>query len=84
MEVVMDRQGWVCIRLRDLGYAKERHIRLYGKDLHLMSNPFVDKGGYSVEVIERESGTVWRMGIPLMVVSVVEEEAAMHEDLFAA
>ena len=80
----MDRQGWVCVRLRDLGYAKERHIRLYGRDLYLTSNPKVDDGGYSVEGIEGKSGTVRRVHIPLMVVRVVEEEAALYEDAFAA
>jgi hypothetical protein len=80
----MDRQGWVCLRLRDLGYAKERHIRLYGNDLHLTSNPMADDGGYSVEGIERKSGAVRRMRIPLMVVRVVEQEAATQEDWLAA
>lgn len=80
----MDRQSWVCDRLRDLGYAKGRHIRLYGKDLYLISNPVVDGGGYSVETVERKSGAVRRMHIPLMVARVLQEEAAAHEDLRAA
>ena len=82
--VDMDRQGWVCNRLRDLGYAKGRQIRLYGKDLCLISNPVVDKDGYSVDTVEHKSGAVRRMHIPLTVARVVEEEAATHENLFAA
>jgi hypothetical protein len=80
----MDRQGWVCDRLRDLGYAKGRHIRLYGKDLCLTSNPVADNGGYSVQAVDRKSGAVQRMHIPVMVTRVVEEEAPAHEDLLAA
>jgi hypothetical protein len=80
----MDRQSWVCDRLRNLGYAKERHIRLYGKDLHLISNPTMDGSGYSIEGIERKSGIVCRLHIPLMVVRVVEEEATVHEESLAA
>jgi hypothetical protein len=79
----MDRQGWVCNRLRDLGYAKERHIRLYGKDLRLTSNPIVDDGGYCVDGIESKSGTVRRIHLPLMMVRVVEQEAD-NEGLLAA
>jgi hypothetical protein len=80
----MDRQGWVCLRLIDLGYAKNRDVRWYGKDLHLTSNPMADDGGYSIEGIERKSGRVRRTRIPLMVVRVVEQEAAAHEGLLAA
>jgi hypothetical protein len=78
----MDRQSWVCVRLRNLGFEKERHIRLYGKDLRLTSNPVIDQDGYSVEAIEGKSGEVHRMHIPLMVVRVVEEEAIRYEDSF--
>jgi hypothetical protein len=77
----MDRQGWVCNRLRDLGYEKQRHMRLYGKDLRLTSNPIRDDSGYVVEAIEHKSGAIHRMRIPLMVVRIVEEEADMQEDL---
>lgn len=80
----MDRQGWVCTRLRDLGYAKERHIRLYGKEMQITSNPVADQDGYSVESVERKSGAALRMRIPLMVIRIVEEEAAMYEDSLAA
>lgn len=79
----MNRQGWVSDRLRDLGYGKHRHIRLYGKDLNLTSNAMLDDGGYWVEGIEPKSGTVRRMQIPLMVVRIVEQEAD-NEDLLTA
>ncbi len=79
----MDRQGWVCNRLRNLGYSKGRHIRLYGKDLDLTSDPIADPGGYSVETLERKSGAVRRIHLPLMVAKMVDEEAAEYEELTA-
>ena len=79
----MHRQGWVCDRLRSLGYAKGRHIRLYGKDLCLISNPVPDVDGYSIETVDRKSGSIQRTRIPLTLIHVVEEEAA-REDLLAA
>jgi hypothetical protein len=70
--------------LRDLGYAKDQHMRLYGKDLQLTSNPVADREGYSVEAIESKSGRIRRMRIPLMVVRVVEKEAASYDELLVA
>src|SRR6266851_10312821 len=31
-----DRQLVICERLRELGYAQERHIRLYGEEFYLV------------------------------------------------
>jgi len=80
----MDRQSWICDRLREIGYAKGRRVRLYGKDLYLISNPMADNDGYSVETVEHKSGTVRRTRIPLMVARVVEEEVTANEGLFVA
>lgn len=80
----MVRQSWICDRLRDLGYAKGRRMRLYGKDLYLISNPMADNEGYSVETVEHQSGAVRRTRIPLTVARVVEEEAAVNEGLLVA
>jgi hypothetical protein len=79
----MDRRRWVCERLQKLGYAKGNFIRLYGRDLCLISDPIADDDGYCVDTIERRSGAVQRTSIPLMVAKVVEEEIATDEDLLA-
>lgn len=80
----MDRQSWICDRLRHLGYAKGRRMRLYGKDLYLISNPMAENDGYSVETVEHKSGAVRRTRIPLTVAKVVEEEVAANKDLLVA
>jgi hypothetical protein len=80
----MDRRSWICDRLRDIGYAKGRRMRLYGKDLHLISNPMADNEGYIVETVEHKSGAIRRTRIPLMVARVVEKEVAANEDLLVA
>lgn len=84
MVTIMDRQDGVSNRLRDLGFAKGSRIRLYGKDLYLVSDPIVDSEGYSVETLERKSGVVRQIRIPLMVTIMAEEEVAAHEELLAA
>lgn len=80
----MDREDWICDRLRDLGYARGRTMRLYGKDLFLISNPMADRDGYSVETVEHQSGAVRRMRIPLTVTRMVEEEVAANASLLVA
>ena len=80
----MDRRSWICDRLRDLGYAKGRRMRLYGEDLQLISNPMADNDRYIVEAVEHKSGAVRRTRIPLSVARGVEKEVAANEDLLVA
>lgn len=70
----MDRQRVICERLKKFGYASERRIRLYGEDLHLVSNPMADEGGYSVLALVVRSGNLKHAKIPLTLVSTLERE----------
>ena len=70
----MNKQGLICERLKKFGYASERRIRLYGEELHLVSNPIADGAGYSVLAIAVRSGNQRHMRIPLTVVSMLERE----------
>ncbi len=72
-----DRRQIICTRLQELGYARERHIRLYGEEFHLVSNPVPDGNGFAVEGITRMSASVRRVRIPLSLVSTVEKECAL-------
>jgi hypothetical protein len=69
----------ICERLRKFGYAQERHIRLYGEEFHLISNPFPDGNGFAVEGIARSSGQLKRMHIPLSLVQTLKRELALLE-----
>jgi hypothetical protein len=69
-----DRQLFICARLRELGYASQRHLRLYGEDFHLVSNPIPDGDGFAVEGIVGASGTVRHIRIPLSVVHTLRQE----------
>jgi len=70
----MNKQGLICERLKKFGYASERRIRLYGEELHLVSNPIADGAGYSVLAIAVRSGNPRHMRIPLTIVSMLERE----------
>ena len=69
-----DRQLVICATLRELCYASQRHIRLYGEDFLLVSNPVPDGDGFAVEGIVGASATLRRIRIPLPVVHTLRQE----------
>lgn len=69
----------ICERLKKFGYSQQRHIRLYGEEFHLISNPFPDGNGFAVEGIARSSGQLKRMHIPLSLVQTLKRELALPE-----
>jgi hypothetical protein len=46
-----DRGEIICRRLQALGYAREKQIKLYGEEFHLVPNPIPDGDGFAVEGI---------------------------------
>ena len=77
----MDKEAFFCERLRKLGYARDLRVRLYGEELHLISNPIADGAGFSVEGLVIRSGKLRRIRIPLTVVDMIEREKALHDEL---
>ena len=39
-----------CLRIKDLGYGSSNHIRLYGQQFEIVSDPIPDGDGVSVQV----------------------------------
>jgi Fe2+ transport system protein FeoA len=79
---------FVCERLRKFGFAENRHIRLYGEDLDLVSNPVPRGNGFAVEAVNRRTGNSQLVGIPLSLISILKRELALRKqaagDLIAA
>jgi hypothetical protein len=75
----MERRKLICERLKRFGYASERRIRLYGEELHLVSDPVADEIGYSVLAIVRRTGNLKHLKIPLSIVSLLERELERKE-----
>jgi hypothetical protein len=82
--VSAERQWLVCERLRKLGYRSAKTIRLYGEELHLLSDPAPHENGFVIEGITVRSSIVRRVRIPLSVVTMVEREIAAREKLTVA
>ncbi len=76
-----DKKKGICERLQELGYARERHIRLYGEEFQLVSNPTPEGDGYAIDGITRRSGAVRRVRIPLSLVHSVRKEFDIDEQL---
>lgn len=74
-----DKRQAICDKLQKLGYARENHIKLYGEDLHLTSNPVPEGDGFAVEGVARPSGNVRRVRIPLTLVHTVTKELAFEQ-----
>lgn len=39
-----------CARIKDLGYGSSHHIRMYGQQFEIVSDPVPDGNGVSVQV----------------------------------
>jgi hypothetical protein len=74
-----DKCQAICDKLQKLGYAREKHIKLYGEDLQLVSNPVPEGNGFAVEGVARTSGNLIRVRIPLTLVYRAQKEVAFEE-----
>jgi hypothetical protein len=71
------RQVVICERLRELGYASHRHVRLYGEEFHLISDPIPDGDGFVVKGIARTSGGSRYVRIPLTIIHTLRQELTL-------
>src|SRR5258708_7042839 len=70
----VNKERVICEKLRKLGFAQERNIRLYGEEFHLISNPIPDGDGFAVDGIARVSGDQRRIRVPLSIVVTIRQE----------
>jgi hypothetical protein len=69
-----DQQSVICERLRELGYASERHVRLYGEEFYLVADPIPEGDGFAVEGIAHGTGKSRCIRIPLSIVHTLRRE----------
>jgi hypothetical protein len=75
-----EMQWLVCERLRKLGYRSASTIRLYGEELHLISDPVPHENGFVVEGSVLNSMIVKRVRLPLSVVRMIEREVSLRQE----
>lgn len=84
MTIPQDAREILCAKLQRLGYAREQHIKLYGEEFRLVSNPVPDGDGFAVDGVSRTSGHIRRMRIPLSLIHTLRKELASDKPQVAA
>lgn len=62
---------YICDKLKDMGYAEARRIRIYGQEFEVISNPFPEGNGIAVRAIARRESVERIVRLPLPVVQTV-------------
>jgi hypothetical protein len=81
MSKTRDEQHVICEKLRKLGYASEQHVRLYGEEFYLVSDPVPEGDGFAVKGIARRSGKSRHIRIPLSTVDSLRREVIFDNEL---
>ena len=76
----VESEVMTCKKRVKFGYARVRHIRLYGEKSHLLSNAFPDCDGFAIEGMDGTSRKPRRVRVPLSVVQMLRHEVALRED----
>jgi len=68
-------QGSLCTRLKGLGFTQGNQMKLYGQEFELLSQPIVMGDNLVfVDTIEKKSGQLRRVRIPLSMVKMAKGE----------
>ena len=57
----------MCAHVKRLGYAPSRHIRLYGEEFEVVSDPFPEAEGIPVHVTTKKDSSIRILRIPATV-----------------
>ncbi len=60
----------ICAKLEKLGYARTSHIRMYGEEFEIVSNPFPQEEGIAVHAIARNQIVVRTIRLPLPILQM--------------
>jgi hypothetical protein len=53
-----------CARIRDLGFASSRHIKMYGESFEIVSDPFSEGDGVAVRAISGADRQIRTLRLP--------------------
>ena len=70
--------GEVCTRVKNLGYATSKRIRIYGEEFEIVSDPFPHDGGLAIHVRTRKESGIRILRLPAMLLRA----AAVKEQRF--
>ncbi len=61
----------LCERLKQLGYAQSKWIRIYGQEFELISNPFPQGKGIAVRAQSKQEQQERILALPLPILQMV-------------
>jgi hypothetical protein len=64
-----------CVQVKHLGYAAARHIRLYGEEFEVISDPFPEADGVAVHITTKKDSSIRVLGIPMTVLQSAKRAA---------
>jgi len=60
----------ICDRLKAMGYAESKRIRIYGQDFEVVSNPFPQGDGVAIQAISKKEMRARILQLPLPVLQM--------------
>ncbi len=64
----------ICMRVKHLGYAASKHVRIYGEEFEVVSDPFPHDGGIAIHVRTRQESGIRILRLPAMLLQHVREQ----------
>jgi hypothetical protein len=65
----------ICDRVKHLGYAVSKRVRLYGEEFDVVSDPFPDADGIAVHVTTKKDSKIRVLQIPATVLQSIRKRA---------
>jgi hypothetical protein len=65
----------VCARLQKMGYARSKHIRMYGQEFEVVSDPFPQGDGIAIQAFSKRDTRARILRLPLSILQVVTRKA---------
>jgi len=66
----------ICAKLEQLGYGRTNHVRMYGEEFEIVSNPFPQDEGIAVHAIARNQVVVRTLRLPLPILQMATNSLA--------
>jgi hypothetical protein len=68
----------ICAHVKHLGYAASRHLRLYGEEFEVVSDPFPEAEGIAVRVTTQTNSDIRVLRIPMTVLQSAMRRVRQH------
>jgi hypothetical protein len=66
----------ICEKLKHLGFSHSNHIKLYGEQFQLVSDPFPHESGIAVKAVQRDGKAPRTVKLPLPVLKMAMARSA--------